>query len=352
MNSILLYTEVDSVLFSKWEELWREIGDSFFNSPYWYKAATNAFHCQNIHIYAYYTDDKLKGIIALHEEKLFNRTVLRFVGKRFYEQGCILVENDIVLIELIQEITKNGTPLYVDEIRYNLKADFQIKKECSVCPAINLEQWPYTMKSRKKYRQRNNKYLKNRNELVIKEYTGDEALKVLTVVYNLERNSKKISQKKSIFTDDKVCKLYEEIAQIGEFFNIAILEFNNTPISAIIYFITDCKKSIVADCYTTYDSKYSSWSPGNILLQQIIERNAEKGMKLYDLSRGITTQKLEYTQFGIQQYEYLFCKKTTDKIYFKSVYKIKELFLHLKFIIKRILRKKTIYLKNGFFTSE
>lgn len=352
MHTIRIYNSIEQDLFHAWKCLWENNSNSFFNSPYWVHAVLKAFPTDKLYIYTCYDNDILKGVIALQDGLHYHRRTLKFVGEKYYEQGCILIENDYILKILIKEIIKNNRIVFFDELRINLDSMYFLKDVSAVCPVIPLAQWPEIMKSKKKYRLRKNKFEKNQDVLSIKEYLTPETVKVLPIIAELEKNSKKIEEKKSLFNDPRICVLFNEIAKSGDFLRIAILEHNQTPISAILYFFIQNQNRIIIDYYTTYNKSYSEWNPGNILLQQTIEKSCLNNVETYDLSRGITTQKLEYTYAGIQQFNYLFCNRLIDKLYFKTISIAEHFIRTIKISVKNLIKKETIELKDGVFYSK
>lgn len=293
-------------LFHDWHQLWLEQKGHYFNSPYWYKACVDAFEINedDIYIFVCRSEDEIVGILPLIRVKKYGFSYLKFPGEKYLDQGCLLVQqkSTVVVTELVETASSFCRLLYLAEIRevQLFNQSKAVVKLGSECPYIDMRAGAFHEMKPKRYRRRKNKIKKHSDQLKFKMFQGKEISEYIDVLFEIEGNSPKAKNNLDIFRERSARKLYENIIYQQESTVLALLYYEDIAIAHIFALKTG---DSITDIHTAYLEEYMNLSPGTLLLFLFVEHVAEdSGVEYYDLSRGVTVQKKEYTSKINSQY--------------------------------------------------
>ena len=293
-------------LFHDWHQLWLEQKGHYFNSPYWYKACVDAFEIdkEDIYIFVCRSESEVIGVLPLIRVKKYGFSYLKFPGEKYLDQACLLVqqENATVVTELVETASSFCRLLYLAEIRevQLFNQSKAVVKPVSECPYIDMRAGAFHEMKPKRYRRRKNKIKKHSDKLKFKVFHGKEIAEYIDVLFKIEGNSPKAKNNLDIFREKSARKLYESIIYQEETTVLAVLYYENTAIAHIFSLKTN---NSITDIHTAYLEEYRTLSPGTLLLLLFVEYVADdSGVEYYDLSRGVTVQKKEYTSKINSQY--------------------------------------------------
>ncbi|MCI5222465.1 MAG: GNAT family N-acetyltransferase [Candidatus Electrothrix sp. AR4] len=325
---------VTKELFNEWHALWTKQKGHYFNSPYWYKASIDAFAIKERDMYLFICREKgeLVGVLPLIRGKKYGLDCLQFPGEQYLDQACILIFDQRVDVtkSLVETAKSTRMLIYLSEVREVHLFD-QCKffeKSSSECPYLNMRTGPFQEMKPKKYRRRKNKIKKNSEQLEFKVFEGEDVAEHIDVMFEVEKNSPKAKRNEDIFSDKYARKLYENIIDQGDGAVLAVLYYNS---KAVAHLFALRGGDSITDIHTAYVEGYKTLSPGTLLLLQFIEHvSNDKGVRTYDLSRGMTVQKKEYTSKVNKQYDVYIAHSVVMSTLVRSIFNCREILKRIK----------------------
>ena len=356
------YNNFDEKLFTIWSVLERECNVSIFQNlnwqNYWYKKIGIKEKIKPL-IYVIYFDSQPIALFPFCLKTKYHLKTIEFLGasqndynlplvlshfsnnKYFKEIWSLVIKNlpknDLIFLEKIPEYFNNelNPMMYLEDLNYNNDAYF-----------INLPiNWKeYSQSLSKKMISDNQRSLRRLSEKEIKmnlEVHESEFNHTLKVLMDLKERKLISSGAINILKNKLIKSFYENINEIScDLLNVHLssISIGKKILAAnlgIIY------RSRFYYLFPSYDSSWSKYSPGRILLEKLIQYSINKKLKIFDLTIGNELYKKSWGTTNLKIFNYI-----KSKSFFGFIYLIK-----LKIIIfiksNKFFRKFIMFLKKN-----
>jgi CelD/BcsL family acetyltransferase involved in cellulose biosynthesis len=206
------------------------------------------------------------------------------------------------LIELREVIESTPTLNLLRGI--SLDSSIKLRKKeyvCSICPIISLpESFDIFIKGLgRNLRQNLNKNLRELRQnfsVELKNYrdfgfSTDEGMKLFFKLHKMRWKERSVLEEGAFVKDFhlRVAKCFEENGWLGLYF----LTLNDEPVSALYGFEYGQKLYYYL---SGFDTKYSSYSVGNVLMRFLVEECIKRGFREFDMLRGAEAYKNQWTK--------------------------------------------------------
>lgn len=162
---------------------------------------------------------------------------------------------------------------------------------------------------RKSLKRRERRLLEAATIQIIWHESSEESTRFFDNVLTIERNSWKEKAGSSITTNpaqEGFYRLYTPLAANEGRLKGALLMFDSTPIA---YEYGILFNGVYEGLKTSFDQRYSEYSPGNVLQYHIIQRLSERGIRHYDLTGEMDDSKKMWTEQQYQRRTYTILRK-------------------------------------------
>ena len=175
------------------------------------------------------------------------------------------------------------------------------KAQTTTAPYINLPD--VTKKDFRKKTYMNLKRQLNRDgELILRQVERNEIDKYLSVLFELHQEK---WEDQGLFKEDKNKTFYHKLAR-GLFekglLDLSILSHDGEVVAIHFGFLYN---NTFYYYKPTYNEEFAKYSPGNILLMELIDVAKKKELEIFDFLKGEETYKFRYTNRSISLYQYL-----------------------------------------------
>ena len=302
-------------------------------------------------------NNEIIGIAPL----MIENKVIKFIGDPHSDyHDFILVKNKDAAIKEIFEYLKSIKFKEVDlyEIKENSSTlDIlrrlsykKLEEVSSICPKIPIKTYfedylksQMSRDSRKKLRQKNNKFIKNNG---IFRHVEDVKNSSLENFFDVHRKEWSRTKTPSKFNYDINKEFYKEIIKNvkSDFY---VLEFDRKEIAYHLGFIYNNK---FISYTTAYDIDYTEYSPGLMLFYNLIKDIFDMGLKEFDFVRGAEAYKYKFVNGeGINHRIRLYKTLNLSFLIGNLVYRSKKILRKNTFVIdilRKIRKNYRYYFKN------
>lgn len=303
MFQVKLINNLDDHFLLSWQDLWKKNQfKTFFNSPWWTSACLQAFNEKKIEIYACYRQGVLVGVLPLIVKSKFGFRYKVFPGDRFLDKSAVLFEGEICLNTMLD--FASNLPIFLEEV------PVEIVQLISRKIIVRTTHCPYLMSSvfsfgDSKTVKRMTQTCKN-HSCFFKVFDCQDLEFAMDLVINIENESNKPKLNKAIFGEPKLVNLMKLlIGSAQDNLKVVILFMDEVPVA---HYVVMCWQSVFMLYHTAYKEKYKKYSPGNILLFQLINSLQNLGYEKLDFSRGISQQKQKLTTMSDIQHNVIITK--------------------------------------------
>lgn len=331
--------KLDNSFVEKWQSVWdNQSGAHFFNSPDWFMVCLQSFGIKNYSVFVGYRNEQIKVILPMVEVKKFGIKFLASPGGKYLDKNSLLLadNNKQALWKIIEKTSKYAN-IYLAEVNSDVKEQSPKNiffKEASVNPYISLDENPFRFLPKKQKRdllRRIRKY----KDFELKVY-GVNLQEHLSTIFNIEKQSYKRKKGRHIFDNLTARKLYDQISKNSGKALVAILHFQDKPISHMFGLVY---KNVFMAYHMAYLEEYKKLVPGKILLMFLLIKLKEEGFKMFDFSRGDSLLKQQFSQQKKIQYDIYVIRNRSVRLYINSILLIQESFKNVKKDIKLFYQK-------------
>jgi CelD/BcsL family acetyltransferase involved in cellulose biosynthesis len=143
-------------------------------------------------------------------------------------------------------------------------------------------------------------------------FSADEAMKLFLKLHEMRWKEKSVLKETSVKDFHlSVAKCFSDNGWLGLYF----LTLNDEPVSAIYGFEYEQKLYYYL---AGFDSRYSSYSIGNVLIRFLVEECIKKGFKEFDFMRGEETYKNHWTNTYRRNLEVKLIRTTPFNMFYKA----------------------------------
>lgn len=322
------YERYDSVVFTKWENLWNKSDNSnIWNSPYWFAAYLETFKPRNYIIILVTANNEDKIICPLVETKKYGIKIFESPYSEILDKTSILFSGkDIRMLEfLFTEITKLGSVL-VSEIDGELLSEviskkYAVKLSSSVNYFLPLQSDPLRFIKRKKLKKLTKLINRIQDKISYTHSSGTDFSK-LKLLFEISKYSykRKVKGYKNPFADEKTKNFIEGfIKKNPNKVSVDILFFEDKPIAFYMGYV---HKNTYFAFQTAYLSEYKYIKPGIMLNLLLIKRLHREGYKMFDFGRGGGRHKSEITPLHKIQDNIIISKNPVVRLWFQFVSRV------------------------------
>lgn len=304
---ILPITRLSEEIESRWLNRWKCWPTAhFFNHPKWSQIVHQALPARTILIILGRADGR--EIVFMTVEG--RGTGLQFAGTPFLDKGAILWDPELspeawrqfVAILLnrfewirFQELSSEG-PWQSEEEPLDSQS---MRRHSSDSPYFDVTSPRLSSKQRHELRRYTN-VLRRQGTLEISfRRSSVDDLKTMAAI---ERQSSKVDRRIGVLSDVEYVRWLEAI--VGTLTTdcwIALMTLNRQPIAH--YMAILCKETLLG-IHMAFVKQYSSMSPGNVLIYNILPQLIENGIKRFDYGRGQSTAKAKFAgDASLKQYD-------------------------------------------------
>lgn len=347
-------TKVDKKFLATWERLWRRSYCAhFFNSPIWFDICLKTFSAKEFVIFVAKKQKEVQAIFPLIKDSHYLVTVLRSPGGKYLDRSTLLLKekNKGVIVTLFEKIQECGNFYFaeVDEEIVGLlsldKANLLILPS-SLNPYLPIENNPFRFLSKKNLSKIRNRFEKNKRYLTFINCRGSN--KLLEKVFEIDAKSSKAKKGMQTFSDPYVRLLFKNMASISpKHFRLSVLFFKKTP---FVFSLGVVYRKTFQAIQTAYLPEFKHLLPGKLLLYFLLHELKKEGIEVFDFSRGESTIKSEFTPLSRYQYNILYSKKKTIKIWWIVLYSLRRFIVDNQnlYTLARRFRKISLDFNNFF----
>lgn len=321
---IKIIKKIDSKFTKEWDTLVKHSKNaSIFNTYQWHRSCMGAYGVKDDLIFTVYQGEDLVGILPLTKEKKFAVEVLTTPGKRHLEKSSILIKdnNPYILAYLLEAVLDYGN-ICLSEVSEEITQLLSIIKSnglltlSSINPYIELKHNPLGSLTKKQEKRILGKMKKNIKDLKFGHFRDNLDFHLKSIIELELRSSKKIVGKDS-FSDEKIRKLFSELIKNAKG-NVAIsfVYYKNLPIVSSFGLVFG--KTYLA-FHTSFDDKYRSLIPGKMITYNMLLKLRNEGVSLFDLGRGHSVFKKEFTSKRLPQYDFYYSRNPLIRIWWKGI---------------------------------
>lgn len=319
-----IITHIDQQFLDEWKQLWLHSPyANYFNGPQWFLSLLETFTYENYVLVALYNKEKLVGVGAFVKEKRFGLDVYTVAPNDFVcgEPFLLDYQNEAIIKSFVEAINTLGA-VYLENVPETIVSLMQ-----NAIPSIKVNTSSINLYFTLHKDDHDRVLIPKRSRLTnrIKECAEDFTTKFfdgnmdkgLDTVFSIDKQSSKESKGYSTFSDPEIKTLYKNLAkQLKDHFSVAILYFKEKPIAYYIGFI-------VNDVYywsqNAYILAYGQYSPGKILLVNIIDHLGSVGVKKVDFGPGDYRMKRLLTNDFHTLYSVIIAEKIFTRRYIASM---------------------------------
>jgi len=340
--SFKTFYKIDSDLQSEWDKLWSESSEkNYFNSRKWFEISAESYSINQVIVSTCYdSKNKLIGLIALQEGKLYGIRVFRNPGNNYSDHASILLNSNDpwVLMGLLDQISKENNSFITEiseKISSTIKSYFPSQKlsRSSSYGILELNQNPHRNLSNKNYKRISQIINDKKNDISFKIFTG-YTQKLMNMLLEIENNSYKEKQFMTIMSDTIFKKILKEINKHDDRSLVTgVLFFGKKPICFQLGFRCE---NIFSGCATAYDEEYRELQPGKTLLFLSLSEYSKMGINKIDFSRGESGFKRDFTPHTSNQYSVFFTNNLLIKLWWMFISEIYEILLSNKSLFEEV----------------
>ncbi len=325
MLQIHTHTTLSKELEKQWQGLWeRSTYAHPFNAPAWYLACVKTYHYKQMRIVTAYDDDKLVGLVPLVRSKRLGLESWMFPGGKHIDMSCLLLaQNDLELLSEILVFLKSNLTCYLQEIssedivRVKDQISNKNNNESSQSPYLLFGEDPFAQVPQSQMYKIKRKASQHQNHLYLKQYRADE--QSLTIVYDIEKRSHKMSACTTMFTNEQDRLFYTNLAkEFGDMLRVDVLFYDKSP---MVYSIGFLHRGVYYGINTAYDQSYKAMIPGKLLVYKLICTLHKSGGRAFYFSRGINAIKLQFTNTITTQHDLYFARSEITLWWWKQTNK-------------------------------
>lgn len=243
-------------------------------------------------IYDQVITDRIQFLLPDRREELL-QAIFMYLQKDIANWDLLVLQEQVIDTEYestVNSVFKDSFTYHQDLIYPNigpfLKMDF------------GSDGWEKYLLTRSKKHRKNWRYLQNRltreGKVTVTRHTGDEDLIPLITEYQkLEQKSRKVGGPSSL--SPKILNFYQNLAPAlrpkGNM-HFAFLRLDDIPIAGVISMSFNDR---YVGLQTTFDEKFSDYSPGFLVCGYDIKWAMENGYSEFDFMSGFLTNKMPWT---------------------------------------------------------
>lgn len=349
--TFVIKKKIDNDLRKDWEELSKKCDLTIFQNIDWLiswfeEILTKKKNSDSL-IFLIYFEEKLIGIFPFELYVKFNFKILKSLGNPFCDYFDFLVDRDFVRF-----LNENKNSI-LNEINKKLKLDIiyleNISENSNIINILGRNKFKqhnynsYYLKSLNnqtfipnKLNNDNKRQIKRLNKLgelkfIIEE---DYVNRKLLLDYFFKHKEIQLNRTHNwnYLKDKKNTKFLQKILIKNKKSHFSVLKLNNKIISMHIGFLENNRFFYI---FPVYDSNYSNYSPGNILLYKIINYFFKNNGKIFDFTIGDEKYKVKLANSKLRMF------------YFIKTYSLIGIIIKYLISLKFYIQKNTI-LKNFF----
>ncbi|MFG6342221.1 MAG: GNAT family N-acetyltransferase [Lachnospiraceae bacterium] len=288
-----------------WGELWGNIETAhFFNSYSWYIACREGLK-QKIHIWYVYCEKALIGVFPLCKTSRYGIECWGIIGKPYTDKCSILFHSDYCqfLSQIFQEIGKK-TPVVLEEVPETWKFDDSnpvLLEVASFNPFVNLDEDILCQVKRKEWNSIKRK--SEKNGFYFKILYAKDVQNNIHVLWEIENQSSKPSKKRAMFETELTKNFFQKISDANECV-LAILYDGEKPIAHMFGY--NIKDKFFHAHHMSFVQEYSKETPGKLVIYRLICHLKEKGVSVFDFSRGETMLKKHFSIYRETHYDFYY----------------------------------------------
>jgi CelD/BcsL family acetyltransferase involved in cellulose biosynthesis len=324
----VIYKSIDKSIINEWEKFWKESSfANYANSPSWFVSVIETFSYADFAIVAVYKNEKLVAIGGLVKEKKYGITVYTAAPNDFIcgipflfdhadnavasalkqvlaSLGIIFLSNIPEVFVSVANKNKLFTESFVQTVNYYLPLQ---KDEAGKA---------HITKRRKMLREIRG----IEDQFIVKSFAGN-AYDALSIVFSLDKQTSKQQKAANTFASADIQHLYLSLANhFRDSMRINILYYQNMPIAYEIGFMVG---KTYYGSQIAYLSDYRHYSPGKVLLVNLLDSLVAKNVTMMDFGSGESPMKQLFTDEKRTLYSVIISSNKGVSSYLKMLFILK-----------------------------
>jgi GNAT acetyltransferase-like protein len=328
MNGII-YKKINKEIQKAWDSLWNQSEyANNTNSFQWFQSTVDAFGYKEYAIVAVYKKDALIGIVGLVKEKIYGVPVYTVAPYDFLCGTPFLLDLDdteavktftTTLLTLGNVFFNNVPESAATLLQKNTDSiDTKRKTINYYLPLVKDAQGSVRLENRKKFLRDCHTI---EDKLTVKNFDGQKE-EGLTIAFTIDEQSRKEKRGYSVFANPQIKQFYQALlTHFQKHLRINILYFEKAPIAYEIGFLIG--KNYFGS-QMSFIAEYGKYSPGKVLLVNVIDYVASLGVTTMDFGSGDSRIKQLLTREHRFLYQVMISKNKLARTYITSLGQTKE----------------------------
>jgi CelD/BcsL family acetyltransferase involved in cellulose biosynthesis len=317
---IILKKKFDQTVQEAWNSLEKKNNFVIFQTLNWNKSWLKINSSNNsVFIFIVYKDEKVVALFPFYLQKKFFFKIIKWIGYDVSDYLGPLIDKDYVVTQsefndvwyqIISSLKKYSDLLYLDKqsshkgLFFNPILKYLNCQNYSENYGIKLFDWQVVKKNKKKSLQQFSRKQKKLSKLGKLEFIVDiddeeEKKEIITLLIKWKKNTNKINNFSNSFIDE----FYFAIIKNSQL-KISVLKLDNEIIAGILGFKFLNKYFFLIPSYKIEEKTYR-YSPGKILLINLLDSLYENNVSFFDFCNGNQTYKADLANQKIDLNIYL-----------------------------------------------
>ncbi len=330
-----IFKNLEPDLENLWKTFEQKSNHTFFQNLFFLKKITTLEH-RNFYFFVIYDKDKVVGIFPLEIKKIFGVRILQWIGTKYADYCCPLISKDYQIssmafkdlwVKIINEvdcdiIILDKQPEFINNLE-NPFVNFLNNSKVSKVFLIDLpdhENKYYQNIQNKKFfnefKRTSNKVIEKYNvefeniEMKNESFKPSDLIKKKISILDKKRLGKSIEKNFINFFDNMKLDFPDQI-------KLSVLKINKEIVGANLGFLT--KDRFYYYMPTLFTNNYNKFSPGKILISELIKWSIANKVKIFDFGVGEENYKKYWSNRTENLYRHLFSKNFKGLIAFKII---------------------------------